>query len=92
MAKRGYRTIKVELADGNKVSVYASPRVADALETITADATLYEGVQLMKVLEAVYNQGHKDGAREAFEDIDRRFEQSRATIKHLNPGRPKKKR
>jgi len=92
VAQRGYKTIKVTLKKGEVVPVYASPRVADALEAIMDEMPTYEGVKLMSVLEAVYSQGKKDGARSAFDDIDRRVIEAKATIKHANPGRPKKKK
>ncbi len=93
MVTRGYRTIAVELPrSGASVSVYTSARVADALATITADLPLYEGVRLVQVLEAVYNQGKKDGAREAFQALDQRVAEVKRSIPHLNPGRPTKRR
>jgi hypothetical protein len=85
---RGYRTITLELVKReDAVSVYTSPRVADALEEIVASSTLYEGVRLLQILEAVYEQGRKDGARSVFEELER----VKGEIPHANPGRPKKK-
>ena len=55
MTSRGYRTIRLQLKKEKKaVSVRTSPRTADALESIVSDMTLYEGVRLMQVMEAVY--------------------------------------
>ncbi len=89
MAQRGYRTIKLELhKTTGTADVYTSARVADALQEITKDATLYEGVRLAQVLEAVYIQGRKDGARAAFEEIDRTVALAKAEIPHKKPGRP----
>jgi hypothetical protein len=86
-ARRGARLIPLEFTNKTgDVSVYASARVADALKEITHDATLYEGVRLMQVLEAVYNQGKKDGARTVFDELDR----AKRQIPHKNPGRPRK--
>jgi len=71
---RGYRTIKIELPKrGEIAAVYTSARVADALREITEDANLYHGVRLVQVMEAVYLQGRKDGAREAFRRDGRGF-------------------
>jgi hypothetical protein len=89
MAQRGYRTIKLQLARTKAAAdVYTSARVADALQEITKDATLYEGVRLAQVMEAVYLQGTKDGARAAFEEIDRNIALAKAEIPHRKPGRP----
>ena len=69
MAQRGYRRIKVEFK-GTDVNVYTSARTADALEEITKDMTLYHGVRLAQVMEAVYYQGRKDGAHEPFQELE----------------------
>ena len=87
---RGYRTIKVEV-HGADMSVYTSARVADALEELTKDATLYHGVRLAQVMEAVYVQGKKDGAREAFAEIDSHVKSAKQAIPHGKPGRPRKR-
>jgi hypothetical protein len=50
--------------------------------------TLYEGVRLASVLEAVYSQGKKDGAREAFDALDQGVAQVKKAIPHKRPGRP----
>lgn len=92
MAQRGYRTIQVTLGAGEIVPVYASARVADPLGEIMADMPLYDGVQLMKVLEAFYAQGKKDGARVVYDDLDKRVLESKKSIKHKNPGRPRRRR
>lgn len=93
MAKRGYRTIRLELAKRNiPVPIYTSARVADALRDISSKASLYEGVRLLQILEAVYEQGRKDGARAAFESVDRSLGQVKRQIPHQRPGRPKKTR
>jgi sulfate adenylyltransferase subunit 1 (EFTu-like GTPase family) len=85
---RGYRTIKLALKN-ETVPVHASARVADALQKITAEMPLYDGVKLMQILEAAYKQGKKDGSREVFEQVDAGLEATRKAIKHRNPGRPK---
>lgn len=91
-AKQGYRTIPLELKQGAVVPVYTSARVADALQEISANATLYEGVRLTQLLEAAYIQGKKDGAREVFEQLDRGVAEAKRQIPHRPPERPKKKR
>lgn len=90
-AKRGYRTIPLELKKGEVVPVYTSARVADALQEISANVTLYEGVRLTQLLEAAYIQGKKDGAKEVFEQLDRGVAEAKRQIPHRPPGRPKKR-
>jgi hypothetical protein len=70
------------------VPLYAGVRVAQALHEVTENMDLYKGVRLSQVLEAVYHQGTKDGAR-AVRDS---FEKMMKGIPHQNPGQPKKKR
>jgi hypothetical protein len=70
------------------VSVYAGVKVAQALDEVTAEMTLYHGVRLGQLLEAVYQQGKKDGAR----GVRDSFETMMRDIPHLNPGQPKRKR
>jgi len=68
------------------VPVYAGTRVARALHEVTLDMDIYRGVRLAELLEAVYDQGKKDGARLTFEKI----EEVKALVPHKNPGRPRK--
>ena len=84
---RYVRTV-VPLPGDKQISVYAGKRVRDALSEISKDMTLYHGVRLSQVLEAVYEQGKKDGARNVFDTVDG----LRTTIPHRNPGQPRKKR
>lgn len=85
------RNIKNVIPLGSEdVAVYASPKVSRALEEITEDMTVYHGVRLTQVLEAVYNQGQKDGARGAFAELDKRVDEAKKIIPHRNPGQPKK--
>ncbi|WP_133118092.1 hypothetical protein [Burkholderia ubonensis] len=79
----------IPIGDKN-VPVYASPRVAKAMEEITEDMTLYHGVRLSQVLEAVYTQGQKDGARNAIETLENKVAEIKNTVPHRNPGQPKK--
>ncbi len=87
-----YRTTLVTLRSGNSVKVYASPKVRDALHEISGDMSLYQGVRLTTVLDAVYVQGKKDGARQVFEGIDEGVAKVKRVIPHRAPGRPKKKK
>ncbi len=74
------------------VTVYASPKVSHALDVVTKDMTLYEGVKLVQLLEAIYLQGKKDGARAAFETVNTKFLEAGKLVPHKNPGQPKKAR
>ncbi len=73
-----------------EVSVYATPRVSKALEEVTEDMTLYHGVRLAQVLEAVYLQGQKDGARNAIETLEQALAEAKEGVPHRNPGKPPK--
>jgi hypothetical protein len=52
--------------------------------------SMYHGVRLIQVLEAAYEQGKKDGARAAFDQLDTGLKAAKASIPHRAPGRPKK--
>lgn len=70
------------------VSVYAGVRVSNALSEVTHNMDLYQGVKLAELLEAVYQQGKKDGARGVKDSFERMMKQ----IPHQNPGQPKKRK
>lgn len=86
-SRRGPRAIVVGLPKG-EVTVYANARVADAIQELTADMTMYHGVRLAQVIEAAYEQGLRDGRRQVFDEFDRL--KQRPELKHRNPGRPTK--
>jgi hypothetical protein len=85
------RNIKnvIPVASG-ELSVYASPRISRALTEVTEDMTLYHGVRLNQIFESIYNLGKKDGARDAFSEIDKKVKEAEKAIPHRNPGQPKK--
>ena len=91
MAKKNksprYVKTLVPLSKGT-VPVYAGVRVAHALHEVTAEMDLYRGVRLGQLLEAVYQQGKKDGAREVRDSFEKMMKQ----IPHLNPGQPRKRK
>jgi hypothetical protein len=89
MARARYKTTTVVTKTGS-IKVYASSKVSDALKDISDEMTLYQGVRLTQVLEAVYAQGRKDGANAAFEALDGRLSEAKKSIPHKNPGRPRK--
>jgi hypothetical protein len=91
MAQRGYKTIRTDLAKAGETAVYTSPRVADALEKIIQEATVYEGVKVLQICEAFYLQGKKDGARAVFEEQERALTRLKREIPHQKPGRPRKR-
>jgi hypothetical protein len=74
-----------------EVPVRMSPRRADALEHIVKDMSLYDGVKLLDIMEAVYDQGRKDGARAVFEMVEAAVSAVKSEIPHRAPGRPKKR-
>ena len=73
------------------IRVYASPKISDALGDLAKDMSLYQGVRFGQILEAVYVQGSKDGARIAFEARTGNSSK-RKNRPHRTPGRPKKKK
>jgi hypothetical protein len=89
MARRGYRTEVLEFSK-TEVTIRSSARIMDALEAMTKEMSLYQGVKFAQVLEAVYVQGKKDGAREVFERMDSSLKDAKKEIKHRPPGRPQK--
>lgn len=84
---RCVRTV-VNLPGERKISVYAGRRVTSALTEISRDMSLYHGVRLAQVLEAVYEQGMKDGTRSLFDKVD----DLKRTVAYRNPGAPTKKK
>lgn len=83
------RTVRtnITLLD-TSVAVYAGTKVAEALKEVTLDLDIYKGVRLSQVMDALYQQGRKDGAREVFERVD----EVKKAVKHRNPGQPKKRK
>lgn len=85
--KPRYVKFDVALASGD-ITLYAGPKVRTALDEVTKDMTLYHGVRLSEVMEAVYEQGQKDGRKEIIEKI----EGIKTGVNYLPPGRAKKKK
>jgi hypothetical protein len=88
--ERGYRTIQVQLG-ASEVNVYTRPNLAAALQEILAleGMSLYHGVKLHQIMEAVYVQGKKDGAAAVFAAVDQGIAGAKAEIAHKRPGRPR---
>lgn len=89
--RRGYRTVTVRLVS-SELTLRGGQRLIHAVRALTDDMSLYEGVKFAQILEAVYVQGRKDGARAAFEEIDRGLRSAMQAIPHKNPGRPRRRR
>lgn len=76
---------------GDRIAVYASPELSSAFASVTKGMTLFKGVKLAQLLEAVYEQGKKDGARAAFNTVAGKISEARTLVPHDNPGTRKKK-
>lgn len=82
---RSVRT-DVQFSETRIVPVYFGTEVAHALRAVSEDMDIYRGVKLGQLLEFVYDQGKKDGARFVFDSVD----ELKKVIPHRNPGQPKK--
>jgi len=89
MPNARYRKISL---GNSKIVLYGGSRVAGAAADLARNMTLYDGVKYAQILEAVYKQGKKDGAADAFEAVDERFEAAQRAIPHKNPGWPRKRK
>jgi hypothetical protein len=78
-----YGKFDVALPTG-PLTLYAGKKVLTALQEVTTDMTLYEGVRLAEVMKAVYEQGLKDGRKEIIEQM----EVVKKKANYLPPGRP----
>jgi len=72
------------------VTVYASPRIAEALKVINA-MDLFHGVKVLQLIDAVYIQGKKDGARDTLLKLGEHIDELKESIPHRNPGKPSKR-
>lgn len=70
------------------IPVYASPKIAETLKEVSLDLDLYKGVKLSQLLEAIYLQGKKDGARDLFDRVD----VLKGVVPYRNPGQPQKRK
>jgi hypothetical protein len=91
-AKKQRKAIRnvIPLTKDKTIIVYSGKKLSEALSEISSDMSLYHGVRLSQILEAVHDQAKKDGAREAFEALDRAANVAKGLIPHRNPGQPKK--
>ncbi|MFN6507751.1 hypothetical protein [Xanthomonas translucens] len=74
----------------SQIAIYASPKISKAMEII-GEMKIFEGVKVLEVIEAAYNQGKKDGARDAFDHVQTGITAAQKAVPHKNPGKPKKK-
>jgi hypothetical protein len=83
------RGVRTNITLINKtIPVYAGKKVSEALTELTDKMTIYHGVKLSQILDAVYAQGMKDGARGVFDQVDG----LKRAIPHRNPGHPRKQK
>jgi hypothetical protein len=90
---RGHRRHNIELPTLGTIPVYAGVKVGNALEEVQEDMSLYKGVRLAQLLEAVYRQGLIDGRAQVFNRFEEQFESAAKDkeLNHKNPGRPRKR-
>ncbi len=76
--------------NNSQIAIYASPKISRAMDII-GEMKIFEGVKVLEVIEAAYNQGKKDGARNAFNHVQAGIAAAQKAVPHKNPGKPKKK-
>ena len=82
---------KLKLVGGKRdITVYASPNILAALNKATLNMDLYDGVKFGQAIEAVYEQGLKDGRSEVFKEVTSSVKTIEGKLPHKNPGRPRK--
>ena len=91
MAKRGYRMTKVRLRKGKTVKLYSSVRVANAVQHLQT-LSMFDWSRVLNLCEAMYEQGKKQGALEAFTAVDAGVAAAKAAVPHRMPGRPRRLR
>jgi hypothetical protein len=89
--KPRYKKIELTL-QSSRLTLYGGARIAAAAADLAKDMTTYDGVKYVQILEAVYKQGRKDGAAEAFASIEEGIKVARENVPHRNPGQTKKRR
>jgi hypothetical protein len=88
------RYVKIKI-DGTDIAIYASPKHQEAIKILRESHDVYGGVRVFQLFEEAYRQGRKDGAKEAFANIDKQvagaLAASKKAVPHKNPGQPRKK-
>jgi len=87
--KTGFTKVPMALPKAGSISLFTNGTVAAAIKRFAEDATLFDAVKMHQVFEAMYIQGKRDGAREAFSEIDLGMAAAKKLVKHKNPGRPR---
>ncbi len=92
-ADRGPRRHDIDMPKLGVVPVYAGVKVGRALDEVTEDIDLYHGVRLSQVMEAVYEQGRRDGRSEVFDAFTESSAEiaKRKDLAHRKPGAPRKR-
>jgi hypothetical protein len=85
------RSVAVDIGFPNdtSITVYASPKIGEALKLIGQMDT-FHGVKILQLIQVVYRQGKRDGAREAFTKLERHIEALKEDVPHRKPGRQPK--
>jgi hypothetical protein len=87
-SKRGLKKVDLDLSTGT-VPLYTGKNMAAAFEHIL-DQPSFLGIKILQVIEAVYKQGKKDGARETQDAVMASLGPVWQAIP-AKPGQPKKK-
>jgi hypothetical protein len=74
-----------------EVTVYASPQIGKTLHDMVSNLSLFEAIKLHQLLESMYEQGKKDGARAAFDALEKKVIEAEKLVPHKNPGKPRRK-
>lgn len=82
------KKVKVPLGKSG-INLYTGSKIAEAVAGFLNEASLYDGVKRLQLLEAIYNQGRKDGAASAFTAAWAGMKQAERAVPHRNPGRPR---
>lgn len=81
--------VEVRLQNNQQITIYASPRIAEAFQLIK-QMDMFHGVEMLQLLGAVYRQGKRDGARETLDRLGDHIIELKDEVPHRIPGRPRK--
>jgi len=86
-SKPKYVKTVVELPH-RQLTLYGAQRIKNAFAEVTENMRVYIYTRLQILMQAVYEQGLKDGRREVVESLDA----IKVKINYMPPGRPRKGR
>ena len=86
-----YKKTSLPLPKGKSLTLYVGANVRNAVAELTDKMSVWEGSRLAVLLEAVYEQGKRVGARDAFEAASRAMEGAQDAVPHRLPGRPRRR-